>query len=111
MKRKANASSVASKEALQRLDAEVKAKADLGDVVTPKLVEDVVARKLSDAVAGKADAGDVPTLAQHKELAAVTERKLAFLATKVQQQQNQWSRCQQPTIWCVPQVMETGMWE
>lgn len=113
MKRKANTNSVVTREQFQTLSAEVKQKAGAGDVVTSSLVEEVVSKKLSDAVANKADAGDVPTLAQHKELAAVTERKLAFLAAKVQQQQHrssqQWHQ-NQPTIWCVPQVVD-GCWE
>lgn len=114
MKRKASSDEVVSRKQFNTLSNEVKRKADGDDVVTSSSVEEVVAQKLSDVVASKADASEVPTLAQHRELATVTERKLAFLASKVQQQEareDQWSRCQptMPTIWCVPQVVEGAM--
>lgn len=112
MQRKANYWEVVSKEQFQRFSDEVKRKADSGDVVAFGLVEDAVERKLADAVAGKADVGNVPSLAEYKELAAVTEHKLNFLASKVQQQLRegqQYNQCQ-PAIFCVPQLVEAA-WE
>lgn len=113
VKSKASANSVASATQLQSLAAEVRRKADATDAVSPHQVEDLVKKQLAAAAAGKADLGDVPTMAQHKELAAVTERKLAFLASKVQQQRDHaaWDYCQ-PAVLCVPHVVEQQQqWE
>lgn len=119
MKRKANVSNVVSNSQLQKLCEEVKQKANVQDVVTVAQVEDLLQRKVDAVVARKADVGDVPTLAQHLELAVVTERKLSFLANQVRlgnklttpvQRGTQGSWDWQPTLWCVPQLVE-GTWD
>lgn len=112
MKRKANTNSVVSSAQLEHLTADLRQKANVCDVVTSAQLQDLVREKLLSAAASKADRGDVPTLAQHKELAAVTERKLAFLAAKVQQQCDnnngqQWDPWQQQVL-LVPHMVDTS---
>lgn len=111
VKRKANSSSVVTVAKLDAFAEQLRSKAEADDVVTVDMVEQFVTQKVKDAMVSKADAGDVPTLAQHKELAAVTERKLSFLASKVQQRNNnQWDYCQ-PVVLCTPQMMEGVSWD
>lgn len=58
-------------------------KADATDVLSAAQVEALVQRKFEEAMAHKAEADDVPSLSQHWELAAATERKLSFLADQL----------------------------
>jgi len=111
LKRKANTSSVVTSAKLDAVIEELRSKADTSDVVSSAQLDSLVKHKIQEQMAHKADVSDVPSLAQHKELAAVTERKLSFLATKMQQrvntQQQQWDYCQ-PVVFCAPQMMEGG---
>mmetsp|Transcript_112612 Transcript_112612/g.290861 ORF Transcript_112612/g.290861 Transcript_112612/m.290861 type:complete len:443 (-) Transcript_112612:592-1920(-) len=97
-------------EQLQKISLELQQKTNSSDALTLQQVELLLQSKLEGLTARKADAVDVPTLAQHKELAATTERKLAFLAAKLQQKNDamrDWCQ-QQPAIWCVQPVVDVA---
>lgn len=103
-------------EEVKKVSAELDRKANCADVIKAPDVEKLVQQKLDSLVTKKADAGDVPTLAQHKELAAATERKLAFLASKVQQKTDalrdmQQQQQQQQTVWCVHPAVVDVAWD
>lgn len=105
MKRKANITSIASISQLDKISAELQNKANTADVISVAQVEALLQQKLDIVVAHKAEVDDVPSLAQHRELAAATERKMAFLASKLQQQRADsgvdWC---QPVMWCAQPV-------
>mmetsp|Transcript_61080 Transcript_61080/g.175256 ORF Transcript_61080/g.175256 Transcript_61080/m.175256 type:complete len:407 (+) Transcript_61080:133-1353(+) len=112
VKRK-NISTLAQEE-MRKVAAELQHKANVADVLTAAQVERLVQQKLETLVSRKADVGEVPTLSQHKEFAAATERKFAFLATKVQQKNDairEMYQQQSQTVWCVQPAMVDVAWD
>merc|ERR1719464_1543117 len=82
IERKADASAVASRTQIQRITTQLDQKADRDQVQAggdPARVDE-----LACALEKKANSHEVPTVAQLEEHCAIVEKKLAFLAGKVQ---------------------------
>uniref|UniRef100_A0A7S4S2X0 Uncharacterized protein n=1 Tax=Alexandrium monilatum TaxID=311494 RepID=A0A7S4S2X0_9DINO len=114
VKQKADASSVPTVAQLQKLNAAmVELKAGRSQAEQADSLEEV--KKLSHELGRKANSHEVPTVAQLEEHAVVVERKLAFLATKVQRladARDKENMCQ-PFFWYASPVMTatTTLWE
>lgn len=102
-----------AQEEVRKVAAELQIKANTSDVLSAAQVERLVKDKVETMMARKADVTEVPSLSQHKELAAATERKLSFLATKVNQKSEAIREmCQQPqTVWCMQPAVLDVSWD
>jgi len=101
VQRKARRDEVPSMAQLKKLTAELERKANLDQVPGESELSDLVQiRNVMDDLKLKANAADVPTLADLKEHRTVVERKLAFLAAKLQEKPEKGMDWYQPmTFW------------
>mmetsp|Transcript_102675 Transcript_102675/g.203840 ORF Transcript_102675/g.203840 Transcript_102675/m.203840 type:complete len:410 (-) Transcript_102675:162-1391(-) len=101
VKRKAPRDDVPSMAQLKKLTAELERKANLDQVPGESVLSDLTQiRNIMDDLKLKANLADVPTLADLKEHRTVVERKLAFLAAKLQEKPETGMDWYQPmTFW------------
>lgn len=86
VKCKARRDDVPSMAQLKKLTAELERKANLDQIPGESVLSDLAQiRNIMDDLKLKANVADVPTLADLKEHRTVVERKLAFLAAKLQE--------------------------
>jgi len=107
--RKARRDDVPSMAQLKKLTAELERKANLDQIPGESELSDLAQiRNIMNDLKLKANVADVPTLADLKEHRTVVERKLAFLATKLQEKPETGMDWYQPlTFWMgTPQQQE-----
>jgi len=108
VKRKARRDDVPSMAQLNKLTSDLERKANLDQVPGESVLSDLAqVRNVMDDLKLKANLADVPTLADLKEHRTVVERKLAFLAAKLQDKPETGMDWYQPmTFWMGTQQQE-----